>query len=46
MLRSIPSKVGGVCAILGALLVLLLMPLLDTARLRGHQFRPFGRFLF
>lgn len=46
ILRSIPSKVGGVCAMLGALLVLLLIPLLDTARLRGNQFRPLGRFLF
>lgn len=31
---------------LGALLVLLLMPVLDTGRLRGNQFRPLSRALF
>lgn len=29
-----------------SLLILLLMPVLDTSRVRGNQFRPFARFAF
>jgi len=31
---------------LAALLILLAMPLLDTSRIRGSQFRPLMRFAF
>jgi quinol-cytochrome oxidoreductase complex cytochrome b subunit len=31
---------------LGSLLILLLMPVLDTSRTRGSQFRPLMRFAF
>lgn len=31
---------------LGALLILLAMPILDTSRVRGGQFRPLWRFAF
>lgn len=31
---------------LGSLLILLLMPVLDTSRVRGSQFRPLMRFAF
>ena len=30
----------------GSLLILLVMPILDTSRIRGNQFRPFMRFAF
>jgi ubiquinol-cytochrome c reductase cytochrome b subunit len=46
ILRSIPSKLIGVIRILRSLLVLLLMPILDTSRVRGSQFRPLMRFAF
>nr|ATX62063.1 apocytochrome b [Tremella fuciformis]ATX62109.1 apocytochrome b [Tremella fuciformis] len=46
ILRSIPNKLLGVIAMLGSLLILLGMPLLDTARVRGSQFRPLMRFAF
>lgn len=46
ILRSIESKLGGVVAMLGSLLILLLMPILDTSRVRGSQFRPLMRFAF
>lgn len=46
ILRSIPSKLGGVTAIFCALLVLVLIPLLDLGRLRGNQFRPLSRVIF
>ena len=46
ILRSIPNKLIGVIAMFMALLILLAMPLLDTSRIRGAQFRPLMRFAF
>lgn len=46
ILRSIPNKLLGVLAMFSALLILLAMPLLDTSRIRGAQFRPLMRFAF
>lgn len=46
ILRSIPNKLLGVIAMLASLLVLLAMPLLDTGRVRGSQFRPLSRVSF
>lgn len=46
ILRSIPNKIAGVIAMLGALLILLLMPIVDTSRIRGNQFRPISKFFF
>jgi len=46
ILRSIPNKLLGVVGMLGSLLILLLMPVLDTSRTRGSQFRPLMRFAF
>lgn len=47
ILRSIPSKLGGVLAMGGALFVLLCLPLLDTSKIRSSNFRPFfKKYLF
>jgi ubiquinol-cytochrome c reductase cytochrome b subunit len=46
ILRSIPNKLLGVVGMLGSLLILLAMPVLDTSRVRGSQFRPLMRFAF
>ena len=46
ILRSIPNKLAGVIAMFVSLLILLAMPLLDTSRLRGAQFRPIYRFFY
>jgi ubiquinol-cytochrome c reductase cytochrome b subunit len=46
ILRSIPNKLLGVVGMLGSLLILLAMPILDTSRVRGSQFRPLMRFAF
>lgn len=46
VLRSIPNKLLGVVGMLGALLILLAMPVLDTSRVRGGQFRPLWRAAF
>lgn len=46
ILRSIPNKLLGVVGMLSCLLVLLTLPLLDTSRIRGGQFRPLWRIAF
>jgi len=46
ILRAVPNKLLGVVAMLGSLLILLAMPLLDTSRVRGGQFRPLWRAAF
>jgi len=46
ILRAIPSKLGGVIAMFGAILILFLLPILDTCRIRGAAFRPLLRLAF
>nr|ACT98120.1 cytochrome b [Bradypterus baboecala elgonensis] len=46
ILRSIPSKLGGVLALAASVLVLFLMPLLHTSKLRSMTFRPLSQILF
>ncbi|CAO1638476.1 unnamed protein product (mitochondrion) [Parajaminaea phylloscopi] len=46
ILRSIPNKLLGVIAMFMSLLILLFMPILDTSRIRGSQFRPLMRISF
>lgn len=40
ILRSIPNKIGGVIAMGGSLIVLLLLPFLNTSEIRSTTFRP------
>jgi len=40
ILRSIPDKLGGVIAMVGAILILLLLPILNTSEIRSCKFRP------
>ena len=44
ILRSIPNKLLGVIGMLGALLILMLMPIVDLGRFRGSEHRPLTRF--
>jgi len=46
ILRSVPHKLGGVIAMFGALLVLFLLPFLNTSHIRSSAFRPIHRKLF
>jgi quinol-cytochrome oxidoreductase complex cytochrome b subunit len=46
ILRSIPHKLGGVIAMFAALLVLLLLPYLNTSEIRSSSFRPLHRQFF
>ncbi len=46
ILRSIPDKLGGVVAMVSAILVLLLLPILNFSPIRSPQFRPLYSIVF
>nr|NP_038169.1 apocytochrome b [Synura synuroidea]AAF36935.1 apocytochrome b [Synura synuroidea] len=46
ILRSIPDKLGGVVAMIGAVLILLLLPILNTSKIRSTNFRPIFRVVY
>src|ERR1700721_20981 len=47
ILRAIPNKLAGVCALGGAIVVLAFLPWLDTSRVRSANYRPaYRQFLF
>lgn len=41
ILRAIPSKLGGVVMMFGAIAILFALPWLDTSKVRSGRFRPF-----
>lgn len=46
ILRSIPDKLGGVIAMLGAILILLILPFFHVSLVRSSYFRPLWKILF
>nr|YP_007890763.1 cytochrome b [Seculamonas ecuadoriensis]AGH24458.1 apocytochrome b [Seculamonas ecuadoriensis] len=46
ILRSIPDKLGGVVAMILAIVVLAFLPILNTSEVRSSQFRPLHKILF
>lgn len=46
ILRSIPDKLGGVLAMVAAILILFALPFISTSDIRSSQFRPFHRKMF
>jgi ubiquinol-cytochrome c reductase cytochrome b/c1 subunit len=46
ILRAIPSKLGGVLAMFGAIVVLFFLPWLDTSKVRSAKYRPQYRMFF
>jgi quinol-cytochrome oxidoreductase complex cytochrome b subunit len=46
ILRAIPNKLLGVVAMLASILILFLLPILESSRVRSSAFRPFMRFFF
>jgi ubiquinol-cytochrome c reductase cytochrome b subunit len=46
ILRSIPDKLTGVIAMFGSLLILFVLPWLDTSKVRSARFRPIYKKLF
>ena len=43
ILRSVPNKLLGVCMMFGSILVLFVLPWLDTSKVRSARFRPIYR---
>ena len=46
ILRSIPNKIGGVIAMAGSLIVLLLIPFINTSKIRSTAFRPLFKIFY
>lgn len=46
ILRSIPNKIGGVIAMAGSLIVLFLLPYINTSQIRSTAFRPLYKFFY
>merc|ERR1712022_105984 len=46
ILRSIPDKLGGVVAMVGAILINLALPVLNTSNIRSSFFRPLHKIIF
>jgi len=46
ILRSIPIKLGGVVAMLGSILILILLPYINTSLVRSNKFRPIFSILY
>ena len=46
ILRAIPSKLGGVLAMFGAIAILAFLPWLDTSRVKSMNYRPVARVFF
>lgn len=46
ILRSIPDKLGGVIAMFGALLILLILPITDRSIIRGNTFKVLSKFAY
>ncbi|MGH6968263.1 MAG: cytochrome b [Stellaceae bacterium] len=46
ILRSIPNKLLGVCALFASILILFVVPWLDTSKVRSAYFRPIYKWVF
>ena len=46
ILRAIPNKLGGVIALVASILVLLIIPIVHTSKLKGLTFRPLAKFAY
>jgi len=46
ILRSIPDKFGGVAAMGGSLIILFLIPFINTSEIRSTKFRPLFKFFY
>merc|ERR1712032_125438 len=46
ILRSIPDKLGGVVAMVGGILIMLVLPILNTSNIRSSFFRPLHKIIF
>nr|ALO20816.1 cytochrome b [Eudendrium capillare] len=46
ILRAIPNKLGGVIALVGSILILLLLPFLHTSKIKSINFKPLSKIFY
>lgn len=46
ILRAIPNKLGGVIALVSCILILFILPLIHTSKIKGLIFRPLGKLAY
>nr|YP_008757593.1 cytochrome b [Parajapyx emeryanus]AEV44858.1 cytochrome b [Parajapyx emeryanus] len=46
ILRSIPNKLGGVIALAASIMILFILPITHTTKIRGMQFYPWNQIMF
>ena len=46
ILRAVPDKLAGIILMLGAIVVLFVLPWLDTSKVRSTRFRPVAKWFF
>jgi len=46
ILRAVPDKLAGILLMLGAIIVLFVLPWLDTSKVKSMRFRPVARWFF
>lgn len=46
ILRAVPSKLGGVILMFGAILILFFLPWLDRSKVRSNDYRPWSKIAF
>jgi len=46
ILRAIPDKLGGVVAMIGSLVILLVLPFVSTTKVRTNRFKPLSKIAF
>ena len=46
ILRAIPNKLGGVIALVLSIVILVILPVIHTSKLKGLSFRPLGKIFY
>ncbi len=46
ILRAIPNKLGGVIALIASILVLFLLPIIHTSKIKSMTFKPIGKLIY
>jgi len=46
ILRSVPNKLGGVIAMIGAILILIILPIISCSEVRSNKFRLFFKYIY
>jgi quinol-cytochrome oxidoreductase complex cytochrome b subunit len=46
ILRSVPNKLLGILAMFGSILILFILPLIETSNIQGARFKPIFKIFF